>query len=541
MRMLLRNSSDVAKKAYLYPGQLFKEINLYRIKNNLADPEALQEGNSGYVLISLNPHEEAEFLLSLRFSKTTHNSLNPKLVSEEFLPYFKLGTEDYLTARKAIGLVLSGVLIMMMLFTLVNFFVTGRIEFLYNFCYCACNFLLIFGTSFLSSNVGKVKVVFSSYYDMMLLVTGTIAYLAFTRKFLKTKTELPRLNLFLRIEEFILWVLSLAFTATYLFSDDFILQNWLETTMKWIMLIAGMIYIVVALIQKNKLMNYLAIGTFVQIAFSFISFIIILYNPRTDSFFTSPFFYFEMGVVVSVIFFLLGLTYKNKTELIEKIKDQEAMKLEVEKKNFETRLAVLNAQQAERNRISADMHDDLGAGMTTIRLYSELAKNKIKDHDIPEIGKISDSANDLLNKMNAIIWSMSSSNDSLGNMIAYIRSYALEYFEDTGIKCKIDIPERLPEMEVTGEIRRNIFLVVKEALHNVVKHANATEVNISLVKEPSGLSLTIHDNGIGIDHLNLRMFGNGLKNMRKRMDDIGVEFMIEKHEGTRIRLYRQTR
>jgi signal transduction histidine kinase len=202
---------------------------------------------------------------------------------------------------------------------------------------------------------------------------------------------------------------------------------------------------------------------------------------------------------------------------------------------------VIKAQQEERNRISADMHDDLGAGMTTIRLFSELAKAKMGNNIMPEIEKISASADELLNKMNAIIWSMSSSNDSLGNMVAYIRSYALEYFDNTGIDCKITIPDRLPELEVSGEIRRNVFLVVKETLNNIVKHSGANEVKIILQKEPEGFSLLIHDNGRGIDLEKLRKFGNGLKNMKKRMEDVGIEFSIENNNGTTVRLYRKTR
>jgi signal transduction histidine kinase len=185
------------------------------------------------------------------------------------------------------------------------------------------------------------------------------------------------------------------------------------------------------------------------------------------------------------------------------------------------------------------MHDDLGAGMTTISLYSELAKRKLKDNPIPEIDKISSSANELLIKMNAIIWSMSSSNDSLGNMIAYIRSYAIEYFEDTGINCKINIPEKLPNIEVIGEIRRNVFLVVKEALNNILKHSAATEVTINLQRAEDGLTLYIQDNGKGIDFEKLRQFGNGLKNMKKRMQDVDIDFTIENKNGTLITMHRK--
>ena len=128
---------------------------------------------------------------------------------------------------------------------------------------------------------------------------------------------------------------------------------------------------------------------------------------------------------------------------------------------------------------------------------------------------------------------------SLGNMVAYIRSYSQEYFENTGIDCRITIPENLPELEVSGIIRRNVFLVVKEALNNIVKHSGATEVKITLQKEEKGLSLIIQDNGKGIDNQKLSQFGNGLKNMKKRMDDVGIEFSIEHINGTVVRLYRE--
>jgi signal transduction histidine kinase len=124
-------------------------------------------------------------------------------------------------------------------------------------------------------------------------------------------------------------------------------------------------------------------------------------------------------------------------------------------------------------------------------------------------------------------------------MIAYIRSYALEYFEDTGIKCKIDIPENLPNIQVIGEIRRNVFMVVKEALNNILKHANATEVSIRLTRVENNLILYIHDNGKGIDLETIRQFGNGLKNMKKRMNDLDIDFSIENKNGTLITLNRK--
>ena len=139
--------------------------------------------------------------------------------------------------------------------------------------------------------------------------------------------------------------------------------------------------------------------------------------------------------------------------------------------------------------------------------------------------------------MNTIIWTMNSSNDSFGNMVAYIRSYALEYFENTGINCSVNIDTNLPEFVVNGEIRRNVFLVVQELVNNILKHANATEVTLTLKREQERISFYIHDNGVGIDFENLRRFGNGLKNMKQRMSKSGIDFSIENKNGTLVTLY----
>jgi len=207
------------------------------------------------------------------------------------------------------------------------------------------------------------------------------------------------------------------------------------------------------------------------------------------------------------------------------------LKMENERKEFEKQMAIITAQQEERNRISADMHDELGSGMTAIRLMSEIAKNKMKENTPPEIERISQSADDILNKMNAIIWSMNSKNDSLGNLVSYIRAYATEYLEGTSVKCRVNIPDFIHEQELSGDKRRNIFLCVKETLNNMLKHSKASEITIHIIANGI-LQIAIHDNGIGIDLQNIRQFGNGLQNIDRRMKSIGGDFKIEKNNGT---------
>lgn len=540
-KISISNPSAHPVKLFHYPGKLFKNLDLFIV----GDDGSLSNVNTGpifdgFIPLNIKPGSTT-FLIRLKCFKVQFSRLESKLIAANQLNIFKNEMFQTLNSKKIAGMVLSGMLLMMILVTLLNFLITRKVEFLYNSGYSLCMFLLIYLTTYLALNPSWFKGFFISYLDLFLLIVGTISYLAFTRHFLDTAKLHPRLDKFLRYEARILVVLMLLYTFLFYSTETYQFEIYLETLMKIVLLIAALAYIVLSFVKHNPLMNYLAIGVSSQLLFSGVSLILILSGSNATHIYDAPIFYFELGVICSVIFFLLGLFYKNRQELILNIQEQEAMKLEVERQSYENKLTVYKTQQEERNRISADMHDDLGAGMTSIRLYSELAKTKLGEKSMHELDKISNSADELINNMNAIIWSMSSQNDSMGNMVAYIRSYVILYLEDTHIKPIVSIPENLPAIVVNGTIRRNVFLVIKEALQNVLKYAEATEVRITMTKEQEGLALVIHDNGKGIDFEHLRPFSNGLKNMRKRMEDVKIEFSIENDHGTRIRLYSKTR
>lgn len=283
-------------------------------------------------------------------------------------------------------------------------------------------------------------------------------------------------------------------------------------------------------------MNYLVAGQCMLTFFSTICFLLIATPFRMtespNSIFNDPLLYYQIGLILELILFMAGLSYKNKKDWIERLREQGRLKLDNERKEFEKQVAVLEAKQQERNRISADMHDELGSGVTAIRLMSEIVKAKMKETTLPEIEKISQSANELLNKMNTIIWTMVSSNDTLENLVAYMRAYAVEFFESTPIVCHFNTPPSIPAKALSGEKRRNLFLAMKEALNNVLKHSQAANVTIDIQVE-NKLLITISDDGIGINLEKLRKFGNGLHNMKKRIESIEGGFMIENQQGTR--------
>lgn len=209
-------------------------------------------------------------------------------------------------------------------------------------------------------------------------------------------------------------------------------------------------------------------------------------------------------------------------------------------RRIEKEKSILEKKQAiekERTRIATDMHDDFGASLSRIKFLSEKLQLKNPDNssEKTDLEKISLYSDEMAEKMNEIVWALNQRYDSFGDLVSFCRSYASEYLMDKNIRLSFHGGEQ-PEAKVHGEIRRNIFLVIKEALQNIVKHAGATEVQIIFNQEYSGktLNVTISDNGKGIDTESIRPFANGLENMKKRMADVGGTFNIESGQGTRI-------
>jgi signal transduction histidine kinase len=132
--------------------------------------------------------------------------------------------------------------------------------------------------------------------------------------------------------------------------------------------------------------------------------------------------------------------------------------------------------------------------------------------------------------MNEIIWSMNAKNDTLANLLAYIRNYAAQYFEDTSVEFHSCLPEPLPDIEIRGTVRRQVFLVCKEAFHNIIKHSGATKASFKITITDQIL-LEIGDDGKGIDKKNVNLYSNGLRSMKERIQNIGGHFEIINEQG----------
>ena len=194
----------------------------------------------------------------------------------------------------------------------------------------------------------------------------------------------------------------------------------------------------------------------------------------------------------------------------------------------------------ERNRIARELHDDIGAELNRITLVSQfLHKKTIMDGDMQEkLRYISEAGKKVLGSIGEIIWTMNPQKDNLDSLLAYIRRFVTEYLETNGIDVNIEFPDEIPANEVSDEYRRNLFLVVKEAIANISKYSKATTVRLSMNIRDRLADFEISDNGIGFSVKEKQEWGNGLRNMNQRMKDIGGNFHISSdiNQGTLIRL-----
>jgi signal transduction histidine kinase len=205
-------------------------------------------------------------------------------------------------------------------------------------------------------------------------------------------------------------------------------------------------------------------------------------------------------------------------------------KLQKQRILFEKQQAV----EQERTRIAMEMHDDLGSGLTTIRYLAGGLSLQSGNSSKDKAEKIASSAKSLVDNMNDIIWTMKSDNNSLNETLAYIRKQAAEQLETAGIDYHIDFPKDPPVIKLSNELKRNLLLISKEAIHNIVKHSAATNVYLTAHLDTNQLQLKIVDNGKGIDLTDISRFGNGLKSMRKRAEEIRALLEVMNAEGTTI-------
>jgi signal transduction histidine kinase len=196
-----------------------------------------------------------------------------------------------------------------------------------------------------------------------------------------------------------------------------------------------------------------------------------------------------------------------------------------------------HALAQERARIARDLHDDLGSSLTEISMLATASPGlSLPQHEASErMQSIAGKSRSLVHALDEIVWAVDPERDNLASVARYLASYAEEFLAQVNVACHVQIPNSFPDHVVPGEVRHHLFLAVKEALNNAVRHGSPTEVVFVVRVLDDHLSITIKDNGTGFDSV-ASPNGHGLSNLRNRLEQLHghCEFQSTPGSGTTV-------
>ncbi|MEP6796291.1 MAG: triple tyrosine motif-containing protein [Saprospiraceae bacterium] len=236
--------------------------------------------------------------------------------------------------------------------------------------------------------------------------------------------------------------------------------------------------------------------------------------------------FYQQWWFISIALVLAGLLFFLIVRFFEKRKQ------ELQRLAYENQLAI----ESERLRIANDMHDDLGSGLSALSLRAKIISSQLKEPGLQsQMEELVGNTNRLTRQIRETIWTINSKNDTIDNLVTRLHQYSLEYMENSGITCNIELMEEQIHTPIPGAHRRAIYLTYKEALHNIVKHAQATKVLIHMnVDSSRHLIIDILDDGKGFNPEQLSS-GLGMASMKKRMEEIGGIFSLSSSDqGTHV-------
>jgi len=245
-------------------------------------------------------------------------------------------------------------------------------------------------------------------------------------------------------------------------------------------------------------------------------------QPTTLAFTVAPFFWqtwwFRLGVLV---FFTLCVI---------------AMARYISFRHIQAKMRLLEQRATldkERARIARDLHDDLGCSLNKVALTLDMTQRQLEGAQSVN-GKIqhcSAMVRQAAKSVDEIIWAINPHNDTLRYLVDYISQFAVEFLHAADIPCRVDLPDNIPDCVISPEARHNLFLVVKEALNNIARHAGAGEVRLRITASEDQITITIKDNGRGFERPPENASCDGLRNMHQRMNEIGGQFELKTSPG----------
>jgi len=197
------------------------------------------------------------------------------------------------------------------------------------------------------------------------------------------------------------------------------------------------------------------------------------------------------------------------------------------------------SNEGERLRIARDLHDYLGASLTEIGMLADRGAGDSEAGAAKQCRKIREQVNAALSELDALVWAVDPQQDTAISLVRYLVSFVEEFLGASGLECRLEVGREWPKKAVEPNVRRNIYLAVREAIHNAVRHANATRIIFGIDHAGPRLCIKVEDNGHGFD-ARARPGGHGLANLRARLSLIGGRCQVTSTPGRGTALFFST-
>ncbi len=421
-----------------------------------------------------------------------------------------------------------GMAVMQFIFILYQYILFRRIEFLYYLTYFLCILMYILFKSYPGYNpfpaMVTEKEVFTGGRGLLLIAYAM--YFKFGRHFTEMVSLYKKINKQVIILESIFLVYGILDITGQFLGLDFEKTD-IITQILFIAAIPYSLYVIIFLMmRKNALTTILVIGSGLLLVFGSASFIDMVYITKKqmpESYYQN---YMVLGVFFELLFLNYGLIYK--TRLIH----EKNTKMEVQRQ--------MELHQ-QRMNISTDLHDEIGATLSGIALYTHLANDQIKNNEQHLLQRslfvIQNNATEMVNTLKDIIWSVDPRNDTVEEMFQKLEDYLYKMATTCKMEVKIDIHNRVMKLPIPMHCRKNIFLICKEALNNSVKYSGSNKIELLAELRNENLLISIKDKGCGFE-MNSVKRGNGLNNMQMRASQSNIKLSVnsELQTGTEIQI-----
>lgn len=409
------------------------------------------------------------------------------------------------------------------LYILVNWYFFCRKEYGFYSIYILCvSFYFI--NNYLADSKGMVQIGNLEYYklypDKILATISYFFYFKFGRHFIDAASRYPGMNRLMKFSESILLLFIIVDIIILYFSRNFSLQNYIFFPINTYVFLV-LIYVFREMIRKNvSLDKFILTGSLFYAICALITMLIGQGKSPLDE---NHIMILQIGAIVEMVFINAGLVYKSRMLQNQTIDSQK----QLIEKYLENRDLLLKLG-TKREKISRDLHDDVGATLSSIKAYTELLKDNPDNSFIAEL--IKDNSSKMIERLEVIAWATYPKNDNFRSLKNAMLKFAMPLCHTQNIQCTIENESVNEKMLLPGEIRQNLFLVFKEAINNAIKYANCTICCIRLYIIDCKFVMEISDYERGLNGT-IKGSGNGLNNMLKRAEELSGELIINSAQG----------